>query len=388
MTTESAATALRRLTDLFDRRLSGTRLFWTLQSTGWLAFGIVMGAWALAYWPFGVALINKLWLVVLGILVSAVLREVYRHVRRRAWSTLRVGLAVIGASFGGAPVWYEAHAGAFRLSCQAIVAASPHSGMASGCLRPTTLPWLIPTGTWLFYGFVLLSWSLLYFLVDSVRELRGARARAARAEALAIEARLATLQTQLEPHFLFNALNAISTLVGAGRTGAASAMLTELGQFLHATVGTRDTPEVTVSEELDLIRRYLRIQEYRFGERLRVAFDIERATLTSRVPTLLLQPIVENALRHGILPKADGGSIWVRAASRGDRLMFYVEDDGVGVSEQASPTDGVGLSNTRRRLRELYGDRAQLEVTRSSSGGTIVQIELPLRTADSTGPRT
>ena len=385
MATDSASAPFSMLTGLVDRQLTRTRSFWALQGAGWLAFGVVMFGWALAFWPAGVALVNKVELVALGLLASTAFRHMYRLLRRREWSAPRIGIAVAALSFAAAPLWYAAHKGMFELSCRVIVSVSPQSGMAAGCLLPTTLPWPVPTETWLFYGFVLTTWSLLYFIIDGLSELRSTRARAARADALAVEARLTALQAQLEPHFLFNALNAISTLVTSGRTDAAVSMIDELGGFLRATVGTRDTPEVPLAIELGFVRRYLSVEEYRFGERLRVVLDIDDATLDARVPTLLLQPLVENAVRHGILPKAAGGCIWIRAALRGRVLVLSVEDDGVGIGDDPPSSAGLGLNNTRRRLRELYGDSARLDIGNSTTGGAIVNIALPARCNRSLG---
>ncbi len=366
------------LASRIDRRLGEASLFWALQAGGWLAFGTVMAGWALAYWPLGVAVLNKVLLVALGFIISVALRHAYREIRRRGWPVAQCGLAVLAASFSAAPLWYEAHIALFKASCSAISAAWPQSSMAAGCARPIILRWLVPTETWLFYGFVLLTWSLLYFVADGIRALRRESARAARADALAAQARLKALQAQLEPHFLFNTLNSISTLVTAGRTAAATAMLAELSEFLRATLAARDKPENSVGEELDFVRRYLRIQECRFAERLRLVFDVDAAVVGARVPTLLLQPLVENAIRHGILPKAEGGCVWIRAARQAQGLILSIEDDGVGLPDDAATTGGVGLANTRLRLRALYGDAARLQIGSAPAGGTVVSIEMPL----------
>lgn len=374
MATEPTKTPFGAMNVLLERRFSAAPLFWTLQVGGWLAFGILMLGWALAYWPLGAALLNKALLVLIGLSISLGFRVVYRRLRDRAWLPLQLGFVVLAMSFAAAPIWYEAHVAAFRFSCNTIAWLSPHSSVANTCPRPV-LPLFVPTETWFFYGFVLVTWSLMYFVVDGIRELKNARALAARADALAVEARLKTLQSQLEPHFLFNTLNAISTLVAAGRSSAATDMITEVGEFLRATLNARDTPEVTVGVEVDFISRYLKIQKCRFGERLHAMFDVDPAALSAVMPTLILQPIVENAIRHGILPKPIGGSVWIRAARQGSKLMLEVEDDGVGLRDDAKL--GVGLTNTRRRLDELYGNAARLRVDTSRSGGAIVQIEIP-----------
>ena len=376
--TESAKAPFREMTVLVDQHLSGVSLFWTLQIGGWLAFGILMFGWALAYWPVGIALLNKVLLVMIGLFISLGFRLVYRRLRDRAWLPLQLGLVVLGMSFAAAPIWYEGHVATFRLSCTAISRAIPHSTLAAGCARPILLTWLVPTETWFFYGFVLVTWSLMYFVVDGIRELKSARALAVRADALAVEARLKALQSQLEPHFFFNVLNAISTLVTVGRASAAIAMIAEVGEFLRATLKARDAAEVTLGVEIDFVSRYLKIQECRFGERLRAVFEVDSALLSVPIPTLILQPIVENAIRHGILPRPIGGCLWVRATRRGAMLVLEVEDDGVGLQTDARPRTGVGLTNTRRRLEGLYGNAARLHIDPSHVRGTIVRIEIPL----------
>ena len=370
---------------LLDRHLSAAPLFWTLQAAGWLAFGVLMFGWALAYWPVGVAFFNKVQLVAIGLLISLGFRAVYRRLREQARPPMLLGFVVIGLSFGAAPIWYEGHVMVFRMSCKAILWAAFASSLSAGCSRPVLLPWLVPTETWFFYGFVLVTWSLMYFLVNGIRELKSARALAARADAFAVEARLKTLQSQLEPHFLFNTLNAISTLVAADRPSAASAMITEVGEFLRATLNARDTSEVTVGVEVDLVSRYVKIQKCRFGERLSAVFDIDPAVLSASIPTLVLQPIVENAIRHGILPNPMGGCVWISAAQRGPKLVLEVKDNGVGLRSDAESRAGVGLTNTRRRLEELYGNAARLQIDSSPTGGAIVRIELPLHLPASIG---
>src|SRR5229473_1940992 len=133
MATVSTQTSFRAMTVLLDRHLSAAPLFWTLQAGGWLAFGALMFGWALAYWPMGTAFLNKALLVVIGLLISLGSRAVYRRLRDRAWPPLQLGFVVLGLSFAGAPIWYEGHVATFRLSCRAILWASPHSTLSGGC---------------------------------------------------------------------------------------------------------------------------------------------------------------------------------------------------------------------------------------------------------------
>src|SRR5262249_18784247 len=156
-------------------------------------------------------------------------------------------------------------------------------------------------GTLMYDGFVLLAWCLLYSAITNWMQLEDQRERAIRAEGMAQAARLQALQSQLEPHFLFNTLNAISTLVVDGRTADAARMITRLSDFLRLTLETTDTPEISLAEELEFARRYLDIEQVRFGSRLRVIIDAQPDAMGGMVPALVLQPLIENAVKHGVL---------------------------------------------------------------------------------------
>jgi LytS/YehU family sensor histidine kinase len=280
---------------------------------------------------------------------------------------------VLALCVAGAPVWFEPQV------LLTWIAAS---------LRPSLVRWvpsftIIPLDTWLFEAFVLLTWSLLYFGVNGWMSLQLERRRAARAEALAQTARLQALQSQLEPHFLFNTLNGISSLVVEGRTEAATTMIALLSEFLRLALQTVDTPQITVTEEMSFVRHYLQIQKIRFGERLKFRIDVAAETGDALVPTLLLQPLVENALRHGILARADGGSVAITVARQDGILRLRVEDDGLGLRRAASSSSGLGLSNTATRLSELYGHQASFTVGKGEAGGVAVDIGIPLRFAAS-----
>jgi len=227
--------------------------------------------------------------------------------------------------------------------------------------------------------FILLTWTLLYYGIKGWVKLELERRRADRAEASAQAARLQALQSQLEPHFLFNTLNGISALVADGRSEAANAMIARLSDFLRLTLKTCGTPEITLASDLSFVRQYLEIQQLRFGERLHYEFSVAPQALDALVPALLLQPLVENAVRHGILPRASGGKLVVSARTALDSLLLGVDDDGPGIQKSAQPSTGLGLSNTATRLAELYGARAEIRVGRSDLGGAGVAIRIPLR---------
>jgi two-component system, LytTR family, sensor kinase len=207
-------------------------------------------------------------------------------------------------------------------------------------------------------------------------ELEQARLRASLSEA-----RLETLQMQLQPHFLFNALHAISTLILKGETRGANEMLSHLSRFLRLTLDRADSPTVPLAAELDALDAYLRIQRERFRDRLRVAMEIDERALSAAVPNLVFQPLVENSIRHGIASEIGSGTIVVRAATAGDRLALEVEDDGRGLPDGTAPGNGIGLANVRERLEQLYPGAHEFDLRERAGGGTIARIVIPLRPA-------
>jgi len=200
------------------------------------------------------------------------------------------------------------------------------------------------------------------------------------------DARLRALRLQLQPHFLFNTLNTITALVHHD-PGSAERMVTGLSELLRASLRQDADHEVRLDQELELARHFLAIQQVRFADRLQVRFDIDPAANAGLVPSLLLQPLVENAVLHGIAPRAAAGCVAVSARRNGNRLAITVSDDGVGVSPGDRP-DGVGLGNTRARLATLYGSRHRFEAGPGARGGFTVSIEIPFQVDASTGDRT
>jgi len=200
-------------------------------------------------------------------------------------------------------------------------------------------------------------------------------------KALELEARLAdaklqALRMQLHPHFLFNTLNAIATLIHKD-PHAADEMITNLSELLRATLDTSEQ-EIPLRQELDFLGRYLEIQQVRFGERLRVEKEIDAAALDALVPTLILQPLVENAIRHGIEPNPAAGAVTIRAQlNEIGALHLTVRDSGGGLKPTDKSSSGIGLTNTRGRLQELYGNRARLVLNSEADGGFAVEMEIP-----------
>lgn len=202
--------------------------------------------------------------------------------------------------------------------------------------------------------------------------------RASRLEAELARAQVDALKMQLHPHFLFNTLNAISGLMRED-VDAADTMLAQLSELLRRTLATEGRQEVPLGEEIQWLRAYLAIQQTRFGDRLDVRIDVAAGSQSALVPTLILQAIVENAVRHGFSAQTGPGCITIAADRTGERLVIDVTDDGPGAPEPVR--EGYGLRNTRSRLRALYRDRAVLDVARRTTGhGTVSRIELPFRT--------
>lgn len=199
------------------------------------------------------------------------------------------------------------------------------------------------------------------------------------------EARLQVLRNQLKPHFLFNTLNSISALMHIDLRKA-ERTLALLSDMLRSVLAEGSPGEVPLEEEIAFSRRYLEIEQTRFPKRLSVVWEVAEEARTAAVPHLVLQPLVENAVRHGIAPRSRPGTVWVRAWKDGDRLCLEVRDDGVGPSGTASRGQGVGLSNTRARLRALHGDAATFEAGGAVGGGFAARICLPFRAVERTLP--
>lgn len=225
-------------------------------------------------------------------------------------------------------------------------------------------------------------WILIgvYHAIVYQRLYRAEKVAAAEVAAQLAQARLDSLAMQLQPHFLFNTLNSISVLT-AEDPQKANRMLLRLSELLRLTLDGTAKHEVSLGEELLFLERYLEIQRVRFEDRLAVVFEIEPAARAARVPCLLLQPLAENAIRHGIEQDPGGGTLTVLARRSGDDLKLEVRDNGRGLREAAGVRDGLGLVNTRARLSQLYGARQRLEVNAPASGGVCVAITLPFRTA-------
>ena len=218
------------------------------------------------------------------------------------------------------------------------------------------------------------------------RQLHERELRAAQLETELLSAHLNVLKMQLQPHFLFNTLNSISSLMYAD-VGAADRMVARLADFLRQTLRTIDTQEVTLQEEMNFLTLYLDIERTRLRDRLEVCLDVDEGARVALVPHLILQPLVENAIRHAIAPRVEGGRVTILAKRQGDRLQLVVRDDGPGLPSDPNPT-GVGLRNTRQRLQHLYPGTHRFAMRDGPDGGAEVEVEIPYRSiwTDNEGP--
>jgi len=233
----------------------------------------------------------------------------------------------------------------------------------------------LPFGVGVYFALVGIQHSFFYFAQARDRETQ-----AARLEAQLSDARLNALRMQLNPHFLFNSLNAITVLVRDGSTADASRMLELLSGILRQVLQTDRGHETSLAKELDFLERYLAIEQVRFSDRLRPRIAIDASIARAAVPRFLLQPLVENALRHGIARRGDAGLLEIAGHREGEQLVLTVHDDGPGLAPTREPA-GVGLSNTRERLAALYGEGASLEVANAEGGGAIATVRLPYHEA-------
>lgn len=237
------------------------------------------------------------------------------------------------------------------------------------------LSWIfitLPFGVAVYLCMVGIEHATRYFIAAREREVQVARL----SEQLS-NAQFAALQAQLNPHFLFNTLNTIAVLVRDNERAGAVSIVEHLSELLRSTLNRQRANEVTLGEELELVRQYVAIEQARFSDRLRPEFRIPDALLSAAVPSFALQQLVENAIRHGIARRTDAGVLIVAAEREGEFLRLIVVDDGVGIDPQLALPAGHGIENTRERLRALYGVRASLEITRRTEGGTIATLRVP-----------
>ena len=343
------------------------RRFWTLQTAGWLGYLVAAYLGALAYekpTSFYTVLVSA---AVFGFLLSTGLRRLYR----KLWHLppARLALTVLAASYGTALVWTLirnlVYWTVYRPEYEPDGMLAYFSGVTGGL-------------------YVFLCWSGLYFGIKYWQILQRERERSLRAQSLAHEAQLKMLRYQLNPHFLFNTLNAISTLILDNDTATASRAVGRLSEFLRYTLHNDPMQKITLEQELHSLNLYLEIEKVRFQERLEIVVDVDRHARIARVPSLITQPIIENSIKYAIAPSRDGGRITISAHVVAGRLIIELADNGPGlgveVEGQRARGIGVGLENTRERLRQIYDGNFSLELGAAQPSGLKVMIAIPWET--------
>jgi signal transduction histidine kinase len=353
------------------------RAFWTLQIGGWAGYFLLRSLGGLAN-RMGITFILPTILVtVTGFSITLLMAWAYRGIIRMkpvwVWSLSLLILIAGSVLFSAIEVW--AHATFYEQGW-----------------RPEGIEFL---GAILLTLAVLGAWTALYYGINYYLMLDEQAERFERMAAQANSAQLEMLRYQINPHFLFNTLNSISTLVLLAETERANTMLSRLSSFLrYSLVGEREG-QATIAQEMQALKLYLEIERTRFEDRLRTRFDIAPDVANARIPSLLLQPLVENAVKYAVTPLEEGADIWVSARAVGDRLELTVADTGPGLGGAPPGSDapggtGVGLANIRDRLQQAYGDDHRFELLPNTGSplvqagsakgpGLLVLIEIPLQ---------
>ena len=361
------------------------RAFWNLQLAGWGSVFLLRASSALANsLPFDLLLVLFV-NAVTGFSISLVLSVIYRQLIDRqpifTWSMTMLALLVSIVIHVSIDSWVQ---GLYYAGIRETTFAQRFIGLS---YIPLTL---------------LGGWSALYYAINYFLTVEEQADRLERLEAQATSAHLAMLRYQLNPHFLFNTLNSISTLVLLKQTEPANAMLTRLSGFLRHTLVTEPGSQVTLEQEVETLQLYLDIERMRFEERLRTHFAIEDVARKAELPSMLLQPLIENAIKYAVSPQEEGARISLEARVRNGRLQIAVEDTGPGIpdgelaqAEQIAPlalksrddsSTNVGLANIKSRLAQAYGEEHRFEITSNPSGGFSVYIEIPFLAAQSEPP--
>jgi len=340
-------------------------LFWSLHAAGWAAYGISQYFGALLYEkPSSYARVIAV-SAIAGFILSVPMRYIYRRLWGRSPRTLILGVVATCYITG------LAYRIVINLSYKLFVDPDWHAQtlfeLFGGALSST---------------YLLLCWSLLYFGIKAFESQRKQEEAMLKAVALAQEAQLKMLRYQLNPHFLFNTLNAISTLILDNQNKKANHAVTRLSEFLRYTLDQDPMKKVTLRQEIEALDLYLSTERLRFGERLKLEYAVEEAALDALVPSLLLQPLLENSLKYAVSAREQGGNVRIEGRVREGLLELSVIDDGPGMREGAPANErrGVGLRNTRERLTVLYGENCRFAVL-NSRPGLRVDMALPLERA-------
>src|SRR3954467_8982682 len=317
-----------------------SRAFWTLQAAGWTGYLILRSVSSISNGPSITTIVPVVIESIVGYCITLLLSTLYNYYRRRP----RIAAVVLTILTLAAATVLYAVLDAFSFSFISLYRPGLNLSLVLGTI---------------FINFtVLAGWSALYFGINFYLIVEQQSDQLAALGNQASSAQLAMLRYQLNPHFLFNTLNSISTLVLLKQTERANAMLSRLSSFLRYTLANEPTAHVTIAQEVETLKLYLEIEKMRFEDRLRPSFDVDPRVAKARLPSLLLQPLVENAIKYAVTPQEDGAEISVTARLVGDRVQITVSDTGPGLNE-ANPRPrsslGVGLANIRDRVAQAYG---------------------------------
>ena len=356
------------------------RLFWILHLGGWAAWGLIgkylytatmQGEYLAPSYAVYVAVIT-----VIGMIISLPLRYVYRFLWNRAIWIQAIGL--LGGSAIVGFLWIKIRTYIYTgwlESSEKMAAWAEELGEAASIYSKMSF-------VESYYGAIttILTWSALYFAIKSYRVFQEVRESALKSAAMAHEAQLKMLRYQLNPHFLFNTLNAISTLVLEQNTELANRMVTKLSSFLRYSLDNDPMQRITLKQELQALQLYLDIEKVRFEERLSLEVDTEEAAKSALIPSLLLQPLIENAIKYGIARAEGGGHLKISAKVFAGDLLIEVSDDGPGcelVNNNIPNAKGVGLRNTRERLAAIYGAEHSIKLSQTDPHGLTICIRIP-----------
>ncbi len=338
------------------------RAFWNLQLVGWAGAFVLRGTSGLANGQPLSFLIPVLISTITGYSLTLILAVIFRFLlKQKPVVTWSVSIAVVLAAAG---------VGAF---IDAWVFTMQNRGSSIVGLQ-------LLLGAYYLTVTLLFAWSALYYAINFYLTVEEQADQLQHFESQASSAQLAMLRYQLNPHFLFNTLNSISTLVLLKQTDRANAMLSRLSSFLRYTLINEPTALVPLHQEVETLKLYLDIEKMRFEDRLRPIFDIDPLVENAHLPSLLLQPLVENAIKYAVTPKEEGAEIAVVAQPAGENVRIIVSDTGPGLNRE--PVDpnlstGVGLVNIRDRLSQAFGERHSFDARSTPGGGFVVTIELP-----------
>ena len=346
------------------------RAFWTLQAAGWSGYMILRSVSTISNDPSRLEKVVPVIIEsIVGYCITLLLSTLYGYYRRLPRIS---GVLLAVLTLGGATALY-ATLDAFSFSFVRLDTPGVDLTLLLGTV---------------FLNFtVLAGWSALYFGINFYLIVEEQIDQLTALGNTASSAQLAMLRYQLNPHFLFNTLNSISTLVLLKQTERANAMLSRLSSFLRYTLANEPTAQVTLAQEVETLKLYLEIEKMRFEDRLRPIFDIDARVEKARLPSLLLQPLVENAIKYAVTPQEEGAEICVTARLAGDRVQIGVSDTGPGLIDRPvrpSLSTGVGLANIRDRLVQAFGPDQKFETRSASSGGFAVEIEIPFQIEEPT----